>query len=170
MNYKFFKKQIESLIPDVKRFAFSLTRSVDNGQDLAQQALAICLSKHEQFRDNLNLKSWIFRIVYTTWIDINRKNKTINNYRSMVQENSLLNDTTQNNMQDLNICIDYKKLLGLLGEKHKACFHLICIEGYSYSEAARILGIPVGTVASRIAHARRQFSQYFSSTGPQKIT
>lgn len=162
MKYKLFKKQIESLIPDVKRFAFSLTRDLENGDDLTQQALVISLSKHDQFKDHSKLKNWIFRIVYTTWIDINRKNKTIRNYKNMIQGNEQQNDTTQDNMRALNTCIDYKKLLGLLDEKHKACFHLICVEGYSYNEVSEILGIPVGTVASRISHSRRKFNQYFS--------
>lgn len=161
MNYRLFKKQIESLIPDVKRFALSLTRNRDNSDDLVQQSFAISLSKADQFKDNSNLKSWIFRIVYTTWIDINRKNKTIINYKNMIQEDHLVNDNNTNNMTSLNTFIDYKKLLSLLAEKQKASFHLVCIEGYSYSEAGEILGIPVGTVASRVSHSRHIFNQYF---------
>ncbi len=163
MNYRLFKKQIESLIPDVKRFAFSLTRDRDNGDDLAQQSFATSLSKFDQFKNNSNLKSWVFRIVYTTWIDINRKNKTITNYKKMVQDSHLINDNKGNDILSLNTCIDYKKPVSLLAEKQRASFHLVCIEGYSYSEAAAILGIPVGTVASRISHSRHKFNQYFSS-------
>lgn len=162
MKYRLFKKQIESLIPDVKKFSFSLACSRDNSNDLAQQSLVIALSKADQFRDNSNLKSWLFRIVYTTWIDVVRKNRTITNYKNMIHENHPNNDDNRHNISSLNTYIDCKKLLNLLDDKHKASFHLVCIEGYTYSEAAKILEIPVGTVASRVSQSRIVFNQYFS--------
>jgi RNA polymerase sigma-70 factor (ECF subfamily) len=162
MENKLFRKQIESLIPDVKRFSFSLTPNKDIGNDLAQQSLTTALLKADQFKNNSNLKSWLLRIVYTTWIDITRKNKTIINYRKMVQESFPANDGNKNNISSLNTYIDFKKLLSLLTEKQKTSFHLVCIEGYTYSEAAKILGIPIGTVASRVTHSRSVFNQYFN--------
>lgn len=162
MNYRLFKKQIESLIPDVKKFSLSLARNSDNGKDLAQQALVIALSKADQFKDNTNLKNWLFRIVYTTWIDITRKNRTVTNYKNTIRENHQLNDDNRQNISSLNSYIDCKKTFNLLADKHKASFYLVCIEGYTYSEAAKILGIPVGTVASRVSLSRCRFNQYFS--------
>ncbi|MCF6249412.1 MAG: RNA polymerase sigma factor [Desulfobacula sp.] len=161
MNYRLFKKQIESLVPDVKRFSLSLTRNKDDCDDLAQQSLTTALSKAHRFKENSNLKSWVFRIVYTTWIDINRKKKTITNYRNMVQENYLPHNTGGNDILSINTFLDYKKMLGLLPEKQKASFHLVCIEGYSYGEASKILGVPVGTVASRVSHSRDKLNQLF---------
>ena len=161
MNYKLFKKQIESLIPDVKKFSFSLARNRDSSNDLVQQSLVIALSKANQFKDNSNLKGWLFKIVYTTWIDAIRKDRTITNYKNMIHENHPVNDDNRHNISSLNTYIDFKKLLNLLADKQKASFHLVCIEGYTYSEAAKILGVPVGTVASRVSHSRCIFNQYF---------
>ncbi len=162
MNYRSFKKQIESLVPDVKKFSFSLARDRDNANDLAQQSLAIALSKADQFRDHSNLRSWLFRIVYTTWIDVVRKDKTITNYKNMMQNTYPVDDDNRHNISRLNTYIDYKRMLNVLTDKHKASFHLVCIEGYTYSEAAEILGVPVGTVASRVSESRSRFNQYFS--------
>lgn len=162
MNYRLFKKQIESLIPDVKKFSFSLARNSDQSNDLAQQSLVMALSKADQFKDNSNLKSWLFRIVYTTWIDMTRKNRTITNYKNSIHESNPVNDDNRHKISSLNTYIDCKKLLNLLADKQKASFHLVCIEGYTYSEAAKILGIPVGTVASQVSLSRCRFNQYFS--------
>ncbi|MDA3915970.1 MAG: RNA polymerase sigma factor [Deltaproteobacteria bacterium] len=162
MNYKLFKKQVEALLPDVKKFSYSLARNSDNSNDLAQQSLVRALSKADQFKDNSNLKSWLFRIVYTTWIDITRKNKTITNYKNTIHENHPVNYDNRHNISSLNTYIDCKKMLILLADKQKASFHLVCLEGYTYSEAAKILGIPIGTVASRVTLVRRTFNQYFS--------
>ncbi len=162
MNYRLFKKQIESLIPQVRRFSFSLTRDRDNCNDLVQQTLVIALSKASQFKDNSNLKSWLFRIVYTTWIDVTRKNRTINNYKNRVNETRPRPDGNLYDISFLNSYIDCKTLLNLLPDKQKASFYLVCIDGYTYSEAAKILGIPVGTVASQVSHSRSKFNQYFS--------
>lgn len=161
MNYRLFKKQIESLIPDIKKFSFTLARNRDNSNDLLQQSLLIALAKSDQFKDNSNLKSWLFRIVYTTWIDIVRKKRTATNYKNMVHENHPAHDNNSHNISSLNTYIDCKNLLNFLSDKQKASFHLVCIEGYTYSEAAKILGVPVGTVASRVSHSRCIFNQYF---------
>jgi RNA polymerase sigma-70 factor (ECF subfamily) len=161
INYKLFKKQIESIVPDVKRFSFTLTRNKDDCDDLTQQSLTTALSKAHRFKENSKLKSWVFKIAYTTWIDINRKNKTITNYRNMAQENDLSNNTGNNDGSSMNTIIDYKKMLSLLSEKQKASFHLVCIEGYSYHEASEVLGVPVGTIASRVLHSRSKLNQYF---------
>ena len=79
----------------------------------------------------------------------------------MIQENLPANDGSRHNILSLNTYIDYKKLFSLLTDKQKASFHLVCMEGYTYSEAAKILSVPVGTVASRGSHSRYIFNQYF---------
>ena len=162
MDKKLFRKQVESLIPDLKKFSLSLTHDKDNCNDLVQQSIITAFSKADQFRGNSNLKSWIFRIVYTTWIDITRKNRTIVKYENMIQKTQLGNDRNRSTISSLNTCIDCKNLFKHLPDKQKASFHLVCVEGYTYSEAAKILGVPVGTVASRVSHIRLKFNQYFS--------
>lgn len=139
-----------------------MTHDIDNSNDLVQQSLAIALAKEGQFKKNSNLKSWLFRIVYTTWVDVIRKNKTISNYKNRFHGAQQAEAGNNLSISALNTCIDYKTMLNLLTDKQKAPFHLVCIEGYTYDETAKILGISVGTVASRVSHSRSKFNQYFS--------
>lgn len=151
--------QIEALLPRLRRFARSLTKDVDRADDLVQQACQRALERIYQLRPGSKLDSWLYRIIHTKWIDRVRQDKT----RSIKMDLYIRNDDTdqRSNPQTTNLesLIDLKHSFDGIQEEHQAVISLVCIEGYSYSETAAILNIPPGTVASRVARARKILSK-----------
>jgi RNA polymerase sigma-70 factor (ECF subfamily) len=68
-----FGEQLVALLPRLRRFAYGLTGSVDEGDDVVQSACERALQKAAQFSPGTRLDSWMYRIVQTVWIDRTRR-------------------------------------------------------------------------------------------------
>ena len=149
------KRKIVDLIPRLRRFARGLTKDPELADDLVQDACERALERLDQVRENGRLDSWLYRIVYTRWIDRLRRQKTRKAHLILMTDaNRQINQ--DRNMADsrLHAAMDIRTALNALPEVHRAAILLVMVEGYRYSEAANILDLPVGTVASRVARAR----------------
>jgi len=124
-----FKTEMISLLPRLRRFALSLTRSGPDADDLLQDACSAALHKWHQYDPAQPLDRWLFRIVRNLWISEIRKRKVRHGEGQVPAEDA----------PELQV-------EGIL---------LVCAEGYSYKEAAELLNIPIGTVMSRIHRARK---------------
>ena len=148
------RQEIVSFLPRLRRFARSLARDPDRADDLVQAACQRALERLDQVREGTRLDSWLYRIIYTRWIDTVRRGKTRSaNLVVLTSEDA---PVAGNRMagNDLTRALDIKKALGKLPAEHHAAITLVSVEGYSYEEAATVLDVPVGTVASRVARAR----------------
>ena len=65
--------------------------------------------------------------------------------------------------------MDVKKALGRLAQENRAAILLVAVEGYTYAEAAAVLGVPPGTVASRVARARSALAEHFQEEQPRLL-
>ena len=70
----------------------------------------------------------------------------------------------------LDVALDLDNALGQLDAEHRAAVILICVEGYSYAEAADVLEVPAGTVASRVARARAKLGRLLYSRFNEPLT
>ena len=129
------RQEIVSFLPRMRRFARSLARDPDRADDLVQAGCQRALERLNQVREGTRLDSWLYRIIYTRWIDKLRRGKS----------------------RSANLVVlsgaDLPAAAAAKAEHH-AAITLVSVEGYSYEEAASVLDIPVGTVASRVARAR----------------
>ncbi len=152
-----FYSKIDQITGSLNSFAFNLTKSSEDAQDLFQETAFRALSNKEKFRPGTNFKAWMFTIM---------KNIFINNYRKKVKANTII-DSTENlfylnsgsnviyNNADSNILMDeLNKMIEDLDENIKRPF-LMHFEGFKYQEIADELGLPLGTVKSRIFFARK---------------
>jgi RNA polymerase sigma-70 factor (ECF subfamily) len=98
--------------------------------------------------------------VYTRWIDRLRRQKT-RQAHLILMTNENRRAAREGRAVDvrLNAALDIRTALNALPEVHRAAIVLVVIEGYGYSEAATILDLPVGTVASRVARARSMLAE-----------
>lgn len=144
--------EIASILPVLRRFAFSLTTSVPDADDLAQQTVERLLVK--PIPEDAALLQWAFRVCRNLWIDEYRSRKVRENTRfdtelSPAQE---VNESkTIELQQELN---SVGNAMQLLPEDQKAILALVAMQGMSYREVAETLDIPIGTVMSRLARAR----------------
>ena len=151
--------QLVGLIPHLRRFARSLTKDPDKADDLVQEACERALKKLSRSEEELHLKNLLFRIIYNRWIDNLRRRQTRTAKLIVLseQDKSRASDPQFGNRLDL--VMDLQTALDKLDDEHRAAIMLIGVEGYSYAEAAAVLEVPPGTVASRVARARAKLGE-----------
>ena len=146
--------EIVSILPRLRRFARGLTRDPDKADDIVQAACERALLRLDQVREGTRLDSWLYRIIYTRWIDKLRRRKTRHAKLVVLSKENIQAARSYKAENGLVIALDIKKALEKLPGEYRAAITLVSVEGYSYAEAASVLDIPVGTVASRVVRAR----------------
>jgi RNA polymerase sigma-70 factor, ECF subfamily len=154
-NYDDLRKQLGQFIPRLRRFALALTRSHDDADDLVQSTLERALTCLQQWERGTRLDSWLYRIAQNLWIDQRR----VARLRGSTEGADAAMQLTGEDGRELNerqlMIRDAMRAMAALPEDQQAVLALVSIEGLSYEEAAKVLGIPIGTVMSRLARARR---------------
>lgn len=153
--YDEIKAEMVALVPRLRRFAYALAGSKDEGDDLVQAACVKALSRLDQYEPGTRLDSWMFRIIQTTRLDRLRAASR----RDTEPDSDLLERMSDSGsavqlVEDRLSLARVRKEMAALPEDQRAVLALVAIEGCSYKEAARTLDIPVGTVMSRLARAR----------------
>ena len=149
------------LLPELRRFAYSLTCDRDAADDLTQSALERALTKASAWDSSRPLKFWVFRIARNLWLDQLRAEKIRGNTEDIdAEEVDIADDglAAMHTMQELREVTDKMRDLP---EDQRAVLALVALEGYSYKEAAELLDIPIGTVMSRLSRARKTLIEHF---------
>lgn len=161
------RDQMVGLLPRLRRFALGLARDTDRADDLVQAACERALQRLDQLEEGTRLDSWLYRIVYTRWIDTVRRRKTRSGKLILLSEESRSATQSTDSNERLDVALDLQNALNSLQKEHLAAIMLICVEGYSYAEAASVLEVPSGTVASRVARARSALGELLYNESAQ---
>lgn len=167
---KALRSQMVNLLPRMRRFALSLTGNPDRADDLVQQACERALTRFHQLKEGARMDSWLYRIIYTRWIDtIRRINTRSANLKSFAMKPEPLTrpEPQTDRMAEM---MDLRESLCAIPEKNRAALSLICIEGLSYAEASTVLNVPPGTVASRVARARAMLVNRMNKPSAKVVT
>jgi RNA polymerase sigma-70 factor (ECF subfamily) len=152
-------REIAALLPRLRRFGRALTRHREDADDLAQVAVERALQRTHQFERGTRLDSWLFRIMQNAWIDELRA-------RSRRGETSIdeaeLEQLPASGTPDDALAV--RRAVERLHDDHRAAVALVLIEGLSYQEAAGVLGVPIGTLTSRLARAREALQAMLEPT------
>jgi RNA polymerase sigma-70 factor (ECF subfamily) len=153
-----FAPLVEHEIPSMRRYAVALTRDRDRADDLVQDCLVRALAKQRLWQPETDLRAWLFTILH---------NSRVNDLRRLACEKSRIEIAAESfspmprhpdGRLDL---LDLDRGIGKLPEHQRQALLLVCLEGISYEQAAGILGVPVGTLRSRIARARESLRAQF---------
>jgi RNA polymerase sigma-70 factor (ECF subfamily) len=140
-------------LPSLRRYARTLTRSDIDAEDLVHDALVRAYEKRGSFRSGADLRVWLLSIMHNIFVDGTRARGAEARRLKRVGE---LVDQELLPAQDHHVRLcQIRQAFIELPDEQRAALYLIAIEGLGYSEAAATLGIPVGTLMSRIARARR---------------
>lgn len=141
-------------LPNLRRFAISLCRSRDIADDLVQAACERALANEDSFAPGTRFDAWMFRILRNLWIDQLRRQRTAGPIEDISVRHDIPGD-------DGVLTIEAKSELGAvasaidqLSDDQREVLLLVCVEDLSYADTAELLGIPIGTVMSRLARAR----------------
>lgn len=154
---------IAALLPRLRRFGRTLARHPEDADDLVQIAVEKALTHTEQWLPGTRLDSWIFRIMQNAWIDETRMRERRN--QTFVEEEA--GENVGANTTDAQIdAIAVRKAVAQLGDDQRVVVGLVLVEGLPYQEAADVLGIPLGTLTSRLARARDALQALLGDANP----
>lgn len=148
-----FSRLLEAEIPRLRRYARALTRNVVHADDLVQNCLIRALTKQHLWQPGTDLRAWLFTVLHNQHCSAVR--------RSVLEGVSVeLEQAPPIPVQSNAIAVlevrDLERAINRLAEDHRKVVLLIGLEGIPYDRVAAILNIPVGTVRSRLARARRE--------------
>ena len=153
------REELVRLLPRLRRFAYGLTGKIQDADDLVQTACERALARIHQWEPGTRLDSWMFRIIQNVFKDSMRKYKSRgdpvdpNDLAHLVDNDAHRLPEIRSNLESVASAIQR------LPEDQRLLLMLVCVEEHSYREAAAIIGIPVGTVMSRLSRARLRLSQ-----------
>ena len=146
----------------LRRYARSLVRNSDDAEDLVHDALLRAYEKKQTFRRGGNLRTWLLSIMHNAHIDRVRQDRSLarrHEGAAVETEQSLL--AGQEHAVRLQ---QVRDAFFHLPQEQREALHLVAIEDLSYQEAASALGIPIGTLMSRISRARTQLREFEEKT------
>lgn len=160
------RSEMVAALPRLRKFAYSLTGSMDQGDDLVQETCARALDRIDLWNPGTRLDSWMFRIMQNIWLDRVRAVKV----RGEVVDLEVVEampGTDGREEVDVQLTLEaVDAALAKLPPEQRAVIALVCIEGFSYKEAAGISGVPIGTVMSRLARARQTIHAILEEAAP----
>lgn len=160
-TYKGFEDRLIDLQNNMLNFALTLTSNREEAKDLLQETTLRALDNKEKYYENVNFKGWVFTIMHNIFV---------NNYRRVVRSQTMIDQTE--NLYHLNLPQDsgfdtpegaytvseIVKVINSFGDEYKVPFTMH-VSGYKYEEIAQQLGLPIGTVKSRIFFARKRLQE-----------
>src|ERR1700730_14748580 len=159
----FSHQQIEAEIPRLRRYARALTRDESNADDLVQDCLVRALSKQHLWQEGTDLRAWLFTILHNQYVNQVRRAIREGTAVSVSDtEPSLTRAPDQGKRLELR---DLDRALARLPEEQRTVILLVGLEGMRYEAVAEIIGVPVGTVRSRLSRGREALRQLMGMIG-----
>jgi RNA polymerase sigma-70 factor, ECF subfamily len=162
-------ENLPSLLPDMlpRLWAFSLRlcRNQHDAEDLVQRACVRGLERAHQLQPGTSPLSWMFSIVHSTWISELRA-RSVRMRSSLEWDDNFLEtvpDPGARNPETTLINTEIIAAVERLPEAQRTVMILVAVEGLSYAEAAEVLGVPIGTIMSRLSRARQTIGAQFET-------
>ena len=144
-------ERMVELIPRLRRYARALVGERAAADDLVQDTLERAWAKLHLYRRGTDLRAWLFTVMH---------NVHVNKVRATRPTDPLDEDTPELAQRaaqgDALLVRDLDRSIALLPAEQRAVLLLVALEDMSYEEVARTLGIPIGTVMSRLSRAREK--------------
>lgn len=153
---------IEACVPALRRYATVLLRSRDEADDLVHDCLVRALDKLHTRRDDADVRAWLFTIMHNLFVSQLRRRRArppTEPLEEWHESAASLNPAQEDKLH----WRDMLRGLDQLPEDQRSVILLISVEDMSYAEAAAVLGVPIGTVMSRLARGRERLRQYTGS-------
>lgn len=162
-----FAREVEPLFHVLMRGSRRLTRSQADAEDLLQDTLLHAYAGFGTFREGSNLKAWLFRILYNRWVSTYRTKQrrpaevavdeiTERDLASSAARLPVGMRSAEAQVLDALPDNEIKAAMSALPEGFREVVYYADVQGYTYAETAAILGIPHGTVMSRVSRGRQR--------------
>jgi RNA polymerase sigma-70 factor (ECF subfamily) len=155
--------QLVALLPRLRRYALVLTRAAEAADDLVQTACERALATEHGPGADVPFDAWMLRILRNLWIDRARRQRSegtavdIDDHLDEAAMHERAPDTAE--VADARRTLArVRGAIDALPDDQREIVLLVCAEGLAYREAAELLGVPIGTVMSRLARARAKLA------------
>jgi RNA polymerase sigma-70 factor (ECF subfamily) len=152
-------RDLVALQPRLRRFAYGLTGSRDGADDLVQATYERAATRLDQWRPGSRLDSWMYRIMQSIRINQAKAERVRGSHLPPADPDLLPGADGPRDMEARLTLAAVRRFIWALPEEQKTVLLLIAVEGLSYKEAAQNLGVPMGTVTSRLARARASLKE-----------
>ena len=149
-----FESELTQLLPRLRRFAFALSRNGADADDLAQTTVERALRSRDQWQPGTRLDSWLYRIMRNLWIDTVRARGRRDRHEAPEDAAKDVGDDPRDAMHASMELQRAMSAMERLPDEQREVVALILIEGFGYREVAEMLGLPIGTVSSRLVRGR----------------
>lgn len=151
-----FQTGLVEILPRLRRFARVLRTRDADAQDLVQQTVERALASRGKFRAGTRLDSWAFTIMRRLAIDEGRSAQRWSKVVSPEDDNTACEPDIAQADEDLKAdALAVRQAIHALPDDQKQAVALVLIEGLSYAEAAQVMGVPAGTLTSRLVRGRQ---------------
>jgi RNA polymerase sigma-70 factor, ECF subfamily len=163
-----FEEMVTSHLDPLYRTALRLTGRPQDAEDLVQETYLRAWRSLHTYRPGTNPKAWLFRILHNAHIDRYRAStRTVQTVDEMEGQDPafVVHETPESVVLSGVMDAEIRQALMALPEVFRSCLILADLEGFSYQEIADILGIPRGTVMSRLFRGRRAMRRALATYG-----
>jgi RNA polymerase sigma-70 factor (ECF subfamily) len=147
-----FRQQLLASIPRLRRYARALTRSPDAADDLVQDCLERAWRKFDRWEPGTDLRAWLFTLMHNVFVNGVRRRR--------IETEPMTDSDFEDRRQpgpDRGVALrDLEAAVSRLPPEQREVLLLVCLEEMTYEQVAVVLGVPVGTVMSRLHRARKR--------------
>jgi RNA polymerase sigma-70 factor (ECF subfamily) len=154
-------------LPRLRRFGLSLTGSKADADELVQATCERVLSRIGQLRDHARLDAWAYGIMRNMWIDEVRARR-LRRHDELTAASDAIGQDGEAVAEGRVTLAMVRRILAQLSEEQRSVLVLVCVDGLTYKEAAGVLGIPLGTVMSRLSRARQELHARLNERRPNE--
>ena len=153
-------------IPYLRAFAISLSGSVTSADDLVQDTLVKAWANFGSFEPGTNLRAWLITILRNNFFSLYRKRRREVQDSDGIHAARLAVRGGQESWLELN---DFRHALDRLAPEHREALVMIGVTELSYEEAAKICGVAIGTIKSRVHRARAHLAEILGLSSVKDI-
>ena len=151
----------------LRRYAHALERNQEEADDLVQECLARAIARTKAWSEIRNVRAYLFTILHNIHVDRIARRRTAGTPVALESvEHKLMTRPAQE--ESLRIR-DLERALRVLPEDYRKAVLLVGLEGLSYQEAATTLGVPIGTIMSRLSRGREALRQLMATEARAKL-
>jgi RNA polymerase sigma-70 factor (ECF subfamily) len=146
--------ELEAVVPRLRRYARALTGSREAADDLTQDTLERAWQKRTLWQAGTDLRAWTFTIMHNVFVNGTRKGRPTVSLDDADGEEA--RPAPGASVETGVVVAELVRSLSLLADEQREVLLLVGLEQFSYAEAAEVLGVPIGTVMSRLSRARER--------------
>jgi RNA polymerase sigma factor (sigma-70 family) len=154
--------ELVALAPQLRRFAYALTRNPADADDLLQATLERVLSR--PVPEDVALARWSYTVCRNVWIDEIRSRKVRREAAPEIAANPQPEVSTEDAVASRMALKQAQEGIDRLPEEQRQVLAMVAIAGMAYRDAAEALSIPIGTVMSRLARARAALAEHMAAS------